>query len=320
MGTFSGPRSGTASGGGSARRRTALYAGLAVLVLSLALVTGITADDSDRQRADPAADSTGSAADLSGTPGPTAGTGGTGRPSGRAALVDNPLYSTGRLMPLPCPAPDLDVHDPASMENFLNTVADCLDDAWARQFEQAGVPFEPPRRVFWSEGGRSPCRTYPSTAGAFYCRAVESIYIGTGDVVEKWGGNEESAVYASLLAHEYGHHVQGEAGLLEYYHDQRAAEPSRAAQNEWTRKSELQANCFAGAFLGSVEVSYPLKDGNIDAVLDDAAATADRTDAPEDERTHGTAENSVLWLEHGLKKQSPGACNTWSVEDESVLE
>ncbi|QBI52194.1 neutral zinc metallopeptidase [Streptomonospora litoralis] len=318
MRAHSGRFPGGQGGHDTARRRTALYAALAALLLGLALVTWISTDDTGRPGARPAATSDRTAPDLAGTPGAGAPAD-TRRPAGHSALVDNPLYATGPLMPLPCPAPELDVHEPASMKRFLNTMTDCLDDAWGRQFEEAGIPFEPPRRVYWSESGSSPCRDYPSAAGAFYCRAVKSVYIGTSDVVEKWGGNERSAVYASLLAHEYGHHVQGEAGLLEYYHDQRADEPTRVEQNAWTRKSELQANCLAGAFLGSVEVTYPLDEDDVDAILDDAAATADRADAPAEERTHGTAENSVLWLEHGLEQQAPGACNTWTVDDESVL-
>ncbi|KIH99408.1 metalloprotease [Streptomonospora alba] len=294
-----------------------MYSALAALLLGLTLITVVATEGTDRFGAEPASTSGRSDPDLAGTPDPPADT---RRPSGRPALVDNPLYETGRLMPLPCPAPQLDVHDPASVERFLDTITDCLDDAWKRQFDEAGIPFETPKRVYWSEGGSSPCRDYPSAAGAFYCRAVKSVYIGTSDVVEKWGGNEEGAVYASLLAHEYGHHVQGEAGLLEYYHDKRAEESSRPESNEWTRKSELQANCLAGVFLGAIEVSYPLEEEDVDAVLDDAAATADRADAPDEDRTHGTAENSVLWLEHGLEQQSPGACNTWSVEDESLVQ
>jgi|SRR5690625_1307773 len=317
MRAFSDRFPGGRGGPDPARRRTALYAALAVLLLGLALITWLSTGDTGRDDTAPATASDGTAPDLADTPGTAADA---RRPAGRGALIDNPLYATGRLMPLPCPAPHLNVHKPHSVKRFLNTMADCLDDAWSRQFKEAGIPYEPPRRVFWSEPGVSPCRDYPSAAGAFYCRAAESIYIGTSDVVEKWDGNEQSAVYASLLAHEYGHHIQGEAGLLEYYHDQRAQEPSRIEQNKWTRKSELQANCLAGAFLGSVDVTYPLEDGDIDAVLDDAAATADRADAAAEERTHGSAENSVLWLEHGLKEQSPGACNTWAVEDESVLQ
>ncbi|MFC7326421.1 neutral zinc metallopeptidase [Marinactinospora rubrisoli] len=240
------------------------------------------------------------------------------RPSGEHALLANPLYETGRLAPLPCPAPELTASDPASMERFLSTVADCLDEAWQTQFDRAGIPFDPPNRVFWSEPGSSPCRDYPSTAGAFYCRASKSIYIGTSDVVDKWNGAEDSVVYASLLAHEYAHHVQGESGLLDYYHDQRRREPDVPAQNAWTRRSELQANCLAGAFLGAVAVSYPVTESDRRTVREDAAATADREDSTDAERTHGSAANSVLWIEHGMERQDPGACNTWGADAELV--
>ncbi|WP_285730069.1 neutral zinc metallopeptidase [Nocardiopsis sp. ATB16-24] len=241
------------------------------------------------------------------------------RPSGHTALVANPLYETGRLSPRPCPVPELDVDAPETMEAFLHTVADCLDDAWQTQFDRAGVPFTPPERVFWDEPGVSPCREYPSRAGAFYCRASSSIYIGTSDVVEKWNGATDSVVYASLLAHEYGHHVQGESGLLEYYHEQRGLEEDEPARNAWTRRSELQANCLAGAFLGSVRVTYPLEEGDLDVLLEDAAATADRVDGPEEERTHGSKDNSVMWTRQGWQEQTPAACNTWDLADESLV-
>ena len=242
------------------------------------------------------------------------------QPAGQSALVANPLYDSGRLSPLPCPVPEVDVHDPVSMDGFLHEVTDCLDHAWQAQFAQVGLPFEPPERVFWDEPGSSPCRTYPSSAGAFYCRASQSIYIGVSDVVDKWNGATQSVVYASLLAHEYGHHVQGESGLLEYYHEQRRLEGEDGDPNAWTRRSELQANCLAGVFLGSVRLSYPLSEGDLEILLTDAAATADREDGSDDERTHGSAENSVLWTEKGWEEQSPGACNTWDLEDEELVQ
>lgn len=241
------------------------------------------------------------------------------RPSGYDALVANPLYETGRLSPRPCPLPEVEVEDPESMEAFLHSVADCLDDAWRTQFTRAGIPFDPPERVFWEEPGVSPCREYPSQAGAFYCRASSSVYIGTSDVVDKWNGATRGAVYASLLAHEYAHHVQGESGLLEYYHEQRALEEDVLERNAWTRRGELQANCMAGAFMGSVRVSYPLDDEDLDALLADAAATADREDGAEEDRTHGSADNSVRWTRTGWEEQDPGACNTWDVADESLV-
>ncbi|WP_121188123.1 neutral zinc metallopeptidase [Nocardiopsis sp. Huas11] len=242
------------------------------------------------------------------------------RPSGHAALVSNPLYGTGRLSPVPCPVDEPDVDEAAEMEEFLDAVSDCLDDTWSTQFARAGVPFDPPERVFWSEPGASPCRPYPSSAGAFYCRASMSIYIGTSDVVEKWNGATRSVVYASLLAHEYSHHVQGESGLLEYYHEQREQESDAAGRNAWTRRSELQANCLAGAFLGAVRVTYPLDGGDLDSLLADAAATADREGGPDAERTHGSEDNGVWWTRTGWEEQSPGACNTWDVPDEDLVQ
>ncbi len=310
------------------RRVFAMVTGLLVILLALTLLSWTTVEDSG----------TGGAADASGVPatgadpspvwGPTGGGSGAlpgavrapERPAGHEALVANPLYGTGRLSPRPCPAPELDVDDPESMGRFLDAVADCLDDAWSTQFARAEIPFTPPRRVFWDEPGVSPCRTYPSQAGAFYCRASTSIYIGVTDVVDKWNGARNGVVYASLLAHEYAHHVQGESGLLEYYHEQRDLEAGHSARNGWTRRSELQANCLAGAFLGSVRVGYPLTDDDLDTLLTDAKATADREGGPEEERTHGAARNSVHWTHTGWREQTPGSCNTWDVDDLSLVD
>jgi uncharacterized protein len=238
-------------------------------------------------------------------------------PGGMAMLTDNPLYATDRLAPLPCRALWIDVQDPDAMEDFLHRITDCLDQAWSVQFDRAGLSFDPPERIFWREPGTSPCRDYPSAAGAFYCRSNTGIHIGVEDVVSKWNDESNPVVYASLLAHEYGHHVQGEAGILEYYHERRNEEEDVADRNAWTRRSELQADCLAGVFLGAVLVSYPLSDDDREVLLADAEATADIDDS-EDERTHGSPDNSLRWTERGLEEQSPGACNTWGADDELV--
>lgn len=312
------------------RRVFSTVCGLLVALLALSLLSLITVQDEDTGLGTVSEQRVGEGDDKPGQDGAVsdAPTGRSGlpehalpdRPSGETALLANPLYETGRLSPLPCPVPELDVTRPSSMEEFLHEVADCLDEVWQTQFDRAGISYSPPDRVFWTQPGTSPCRAYPSAAGAFYCRASGAIYIGTEDVVNKWHGAEESVVYASLLAHEYAHHVQGESGLLEYYHGQRRLEPDDAGRNSWTRRSELQANCLAGAFLGSVRVSYPLSDTDLETLLDDASATADREDGPEEERTHGAPENSVEWTRTGWEGQSPGMCNTWGLDDDSLVQ
>nr|WP_230480123.1 neutral zinc metallopeptidase [Nocardiopsis kunsanensis] len=307
------------------RRGFALVAAVLVVLTALALLSWATV--SEQRSGDTSRETEGASgggpppADENGAPGDRALPGQAGaqdRPTGRTALVANPIYGSGRLSPLPCPVPELEPEVPESMEGFLHTVADCLDRTWETQFAEVGLEFETPERVFWEEPGTSPCRPYPSPAGAFYCRVSGSIYIGLTDVVDKWNGATQSVVYASLLAHEYAHHVQSQSGLLEYYHEQRRLEPDEADRNSWTRRSELQANCMAGAFLGAVRVSYPLTDGDLDTLLTDAAATADRPDETAEERTHGSIDNSVAWTERGWEEQEPGACNTWEAPEEEV--
>jgi predicted metalloprotease len=298
----------------SGRRGFGRFVGVGAVVLALAVLVGHGVGGEER-----GAPSLGRTSQEQAPPedphrGPSSGLG--AEFTGEGVLRHNPLYTTGRLAPLPCPAPGLDVHDTASMKRFLDTVADCLDHAWATQFAKAGLEFEPPGRVFWTEPGSSPCRDYPSAAGGFYCRASKSVYIGLSDVVEKWRHSPDSVVYASLLAHEYGHHVQGEAGILDYYHEQRRLESDPVERSFWTRRSELQANCLAGAFLGAVSVTYPLGDAEHRVLLEDAAATADREGSSDAERTHGSAQNSALWLERGLDYQTPGSCNTWAAEED----
>nr|WP_241474770.1 neutral zinc metallopeptidase [Nocardiopsis xinjiangensis] len=308
----------------------ALVTAVLVLLLALAVLSwtavseegsGDASQEEASQELEESGDGDSPPADETGVPGVEALPGqgeGRDRPTGRAALVANPLYESGRLSPLPCPMPELEPEDPESMEEFLHTVADCLDQTWGTQFAEAGLGFEAPERVFWEEPGVSPCRPYPSPAGAFYCRASGSIYIGLTDVVDKWNGATQSVIYASLLAHEYAHHVQSQSGLLEYYHEQRRLEPDEAERNSWTRRSELQANCMAGAFLGAIRVSYPLTGGDLDTLLTDAAATADRPDETAEERTHGSIDNSVSWTERGWKGQGPSSCNTWEAPEEEV--
>ncbi|WP_310911774.1 neutral zinc metallopeptidase [Lipingzhangella rawalii] len=232
-------------------------------------------------------------------------------------LVANALYDTGPLDSSDCPAPDLDVTEPESMEAYLHELTDCLDDTWERQFDTADLAFSPPTRVYWMTEGQSPCGRYPAAdTAAFYCRANQALYLGVEHIVENTQHAKEPEKYSMLLSHEYGHHVQGEAGILDYYQATRGAESTAERKEAWTRRSELQANCLGGAFLGSVAESFPIGEEERGNILEDVRTRGDVE--PERQRTHGTPENGAMWTEHGLDRQDPAACNTWDARDELV--
>ncbi|UOE22134.1 neutral zinc metallopeptidase [Thermobifida halotolerans] len=231
----------------------------------------------------------------------------------RETLSTNPLYLSGELRSVTCPAPELDADDPESMEFFLHEVTDCLDEAWGTHLADAGVSFDPPNRIYWYASGQSPCGTYPvEGTSAFYCYANKGLYLGVEDIVADSGHSDQAAAYTFLLGHEYGHHVQGEAGILPQY--QQARGGGGENHDEWTRRSELQANCLSGVFLGSVGSSFPIEESEREEIMQDAALRADRGDS----RTHGSAVNGQMWTSHGMDRRDPAACNTWEAEEELV--
>jgi predicted metalloprotease len=144
------------------------------------------------------------------------------------------------------------------------------------------------------------------------------MYVGLGDVVQTAAEEPVShyAVYARVIAHEYGHHIQEDAGILEYGHRLMAA-AAAAARNEVSRRIELQAQCFAGAFLSAERDSLPMTPAQYRAVLDDARARGDE-DQPADRRDHGSGAHYAGWVARGYTKHVLSACNTWTASPPDV--
>lgn len=229
----------------------------------------------------------------------------------------NPLYESGEMEPADCPRPELDADDPESMETFLHSLADCMDETWEQQFEEGDTAFQPPVRHFWTADGQSPCGRFPAVdRAAFYCEMNQGLYLGVEDIVRSSHESEDWEAYATLLSHEYAHHVQSEAGILNGYRTLRSREDDATRGDTWTRRNELQANCFGGAFLGTVRESLPIEDEARESILSDARARGDSDSTQR--RTHGTSDNGELWTHHGFDRMDPAACNTWDARDELV--
>ncbi|MQA97256.1 MAG: hypothetical protein GEV11_22420 [Streptosporangiales bacterium] len=295
-----------------------IFGGLAVcLIVLVGLASAFTEDDPSDPYAGPtssAGPTDGPSEEPTGGPSPSATP---TQPTGRTAVTDSKLYDTGRLATVPCRAPSLSIRSTSSMRRFLNTSTDCLDEMWGQQFQKAGMTFEPPDRIYWSGPGRSPCGSFPAPgAAAFYCRASKGMYIGVRDVVKNSANAPYPVVYASVLSHEYGHHVQGEAGILDYGHEKMYYAGSIDEKNGYSRRIELQANCMAGVFMSSVRGTYPIGSDQRRIALLDAYYRGDR--GPESTHDHGSRTNGRAWLNRGMTLGGPSACNTWSVSASKV--
>ncbi|APA94988.1 hypothetical protein NS506_00914 [Nocardia seriolae] len=200
---------------------------------------------------------------------------------------------------------------------FFETAADCLHSAWKPLFDKMNLPFEEPKLKVSADtkGITTLCTGSSNNFAAFYCSADTTIYMPISQLQTDLFGNNW-VVYLSVFAHEYGHHVQAQAGILGKVHNQRRDAGARSDLGlELSRRTELQAQCFDGMYLSSSNNGGSLTTAQIGVARNDAYH---RGDAPGDMRDHGTAQNMGGWFEIGYDKDRAMQCNTFSVSASKV--
>jgi uncharacterized protein len=218
------------------------------------------------------------------------------------------------------PANPPDPNDP--MRKFLAQVIGGTEEVWAKVLpEQKGVQYSPATLVIYSGVTRSGCGGAQSAMGPFYCPIDKKVYLDTSffrDMKTKLGGGGDFA-YAYVIAHEIGHHVQDELGLL----DKVDAAKERVGQtqaNALSVRVELMADCLAGVWANHANENWNiLQEGDIEKALataqaigDDRLQTAARGYAVPDSFTHGSSAQRAKWLTTGLKTGQIDACNTFA--------
>jgi len=69
-----------------------------------------------------------------------------------------------------------------------------------------------------------------------------------------------------IVAHEFGHAVQARTGILSAAHGLSDAATTTTDSNQWSRRTELQADCFAGLFIRSVSKSAGISQQDLDNI------------------------------------------------------
>ncbi len=88
-----------------------------------------------------------------------------------------------------------------------------------------------------------------SASGPFYCPRDQKVYVDLSFLrrcASKLNAPGDFA-QAYVIAHEVGHHVQNELGILEAANAERARSDKRRS-NAISVRIELQADCFAGVW------------------------------------------------------------------------
>ncbi|MFI6174909.1 neutral zinc metallopeptidase [Nonomuraea sp. NPDC051191] len=211
---------------------------------------------------------------------------------GATVLQAGPTQAaTPRLGRSACPETAISSGGIPRSREYLTTIVKCLDKSWSAYLRRTGRTFRKPVVRYYDEPVREVCGfAWPEHAAAFYCIGRDTLVF---PLTGAWIEGRTDLYPFKVAAHEYGHHAQSLLGVR------------KGAQS---RRYELQADCLAGAFLGSVWPSLSRTRQDWTALLDATRAAGDE----DGEHSHGTGANRVRWLERGYRAVSPAACDTWS--------
>ena len=226
-------------------------------------------------------------------------------------LAKNPLYRAGRLPAAGCAEPREDVVTLAAVKAYYIKLLSCLNKAWAPVVRKAGFPFQAPKLVVTMEPSpSSPCEF--DDGRAYYCYGT--IYMDASADLDFAKEDPEAAKIwmAFDFGHEYGHHVQALAGILEAKYQRGISLNGVEAALEESRRVELQASCLGAVYLGADRAAIPVTEDWLDA-YDWVVGNSEDPD-----RDHGNKKNHEHWSTTGFTAANPAACNTFTAPSASV--
>jgi predicted metalloprotease len=221
---------------------------------------------------------------------------------------------------VPREAPAGKVGAPADeMGRFVSVVLQDTEQTWNTLFRQLGRDYQEPRLVLFTEATPTACGTGQSAMGPFYCPLDQRVYIDLAfyqQLRDRFRAPGDFA-QAYVIAHEVGHHVQNQLGIMQKM-DAYRQRLGTAQYNALTVRLELQADCFAGVWAHHANNRQLLEAGDVDEAMRAAAAIGDDTIqrrtqgrvVPES-FTHGTSEQRMRWFMTGMKSGQISSCNTF---------
>ena len=139
-----------------------------------------------------------------------------------SALLNGAQILTGGATPHQTAPPVVPTAPPRDRAgDFIAAVLGDTEDRWKEIFTANGRTYHPPRLRLYTRSEPTPCAFARSAMGPFYCPHDRRIYLDVAffeDLQNKFGACSDSTAckfsQAYVIAHEVGHHVQNEIGIL----------------------------------------------------------------------------------------------------------
>ncbi len=194
-----------------------------------------------------------------------------------------------------------------SYETFASTVLGSNNEYWQKIFKEEKEVYVEPKLILFRGQTESDCGGAASTVGPHYCPSDNNIYLDETffeELATRFGANGGDVAQSYVIGHEVGHHVQNLLGLLE-----------ADASSETSIKIELQADCFAGLWEGSLKEQGILTPGEIDEAITAVAAVGDdnvqkktQGQVQPESWTHGSSKDRVASFTKGYKSKDWQVC------------
>ncbi|HYF06996.1 MAG TPA: neutral zinc metallopeptidase [Acetobacteraceae bacterium] len=225
----------------------------------------------------------------------------------------------GRMAPGPAPSSP----QAQAERQFVARVLGELEDVWRPVFQQSNRPYRDPVLVLFSGGVQTGCGPASSQVGPFYCPADQRLYIDPDYLarLQRQIGAPGDFAAAYVIAHEVGHHVQQQLGILQRVDSARRG-MSTAEANQMQVRIELQADCFAGFWARRAEEGRRiLERGDLEEAIAAAHGVGDDTlqrqaqgHVVPERFTHGTSAQRVRWFRRGFESGDVRACDTFAAD------
>ena len=208
---------------------------------------------------------------------------------------------------------------------FVSVVLADTEQIWTKVFkDQLNAQYTPATLVLFKDATRSACGGASEATGPFYCPTDKKVYLDTGfftTLHQRLGADGDFAA-AYVVAHEIGHHVQDELGILAKANQIRQ-QVSQEESNAISVQIELQADCLSGIWAReAAQTLGTIERGDLEEAVNAARQIGDDTlqrnagQRPMPHTfTHGTSEQRSRWFMTGLQSGRLADCDTFQADD-----
>ena len=209
------------------------------------------------------------------------------------------------------------------LAEFVSVVLADTEVVWNDIFADLGKEYNEPKLVLFTGSVQSACGVAGASTGPFYCPGDKNVYIDLSfynELKTQFKAPGDFAM-AYVVAHEVGHHIQNELGIIAQM-DEIRGKVSKEEYNKYNVRLELQADYLAGVWANHVQGQNLLEEGDLEEALTAASAVGDDRIQMQsqgyvvpDSFTHGTSEQRKRWFYKGYEAGDLSQWDTFSANE-----